>query len=193
VTNAQYAAFVEATDRDWTGGKPPQVKADHPVFVIWNDVMAYCRWLSEVTGKSYLLPSEAEWEKAARGTDGRIYPWGGQWDERRCNFDKEGSWPVGTTPVEAYSDGASPYGVLDMAGNVQEWTRTLWGTNAGKRDFNYPYDPHDGRENLEGRSSVVVRGGSFLSSWWEVRCAFRGWLRPHSSDKDLGFRVVLLP
>jgi formylglycine-generating enzyme required for sulfatase activity len=90
VTNAQYRAFVQATGyqrpEDWAKGRPPRDKEDHPVVnVSWYDAVTYCRWLSEVTGKSYSLPSEAEWEKGARGTDGRIYPWGNQWDETRCN------------------------------------------------------------------------------------------------------------
>ncbi len=90
VTNAQYRAFVQATGyqrpEDWAEGRPPRDKEDHPVVnVSWYDAVTYCRWLSEVTGKSYSLPSEAEWEKGARGTDGRIYPWGNQWDETRCN------------------------------------------------------------------------------------------------------------
>jgi formylglycine-generating enzyme required for sulfatase activity len=130
VTNAQYAAFVQATDHTppehWVGGEPPEGKKDHPVVnVSWHDAMAYCRWLAGVTGKPYCLPSEAQWEKGARGSDGRIYPWGNQWDAERCN-----SWEGGkrdSTSVWAYPQGASPYGLLDMAGNVFEWTRSLWG------------------------------------------------------------------
>jgi formylglycine-generating enzyme required for sulfatase activity len=109
---------------DWAEGKLPPGKSDHPVNdVAWDEAMAYCRWLSDVTGRAYSLPSEAEWEKGARGTDGRIYPWGKQWDATRCNADKGDQ--DDTTPVDAYPQGASPYGVLDMAGNVWEWTRSL--------------------------------------------------------------------
>jgi formylglycine-generating enzyme required for sulfatase activity len=75
------------------------------VLVSWHDAVAYCRWLAEVTGKSYRLPTEAEWEKAARGPDGRIYPWGSQWDKNRCNTSEGGKGE--TTPVGAYPDGAS--------------------------------------------------------------------------------------
>jgi formylglycine-generating enzyme required for sulfatase activity len=76
--------------------------------------MAYSNWLAQATGKPYRLPSEAEWEKGARGSDGRIYPWGNQWDVDRCNTGEGGKGD--TTPVGAYPEGASPYGLLDMAG-----------------------------------------------------------------------------
>jgi len=151
VTNAQYAAFVQVTYRQpggWKGGKPPSGKEDHPVVnVSWHDAVAYCNWLAEVTGKPYRLPSEAEWEKGARGTDGRIYPWGNRWDAKRCNTGESGK--EGTTPVGAYPEGASPYGLLDMAGNVWEWTRSVYKS--------YPYDPDDGREDLQAeRIGVCV-------------------------------------
>jgi formylglycine-generating enzyme required for sulfatase activity len=141
VTNAQYAAFVQAVGwqaigskwtGDWAEGKSPPGKADHPVNeVAWDEAMAYCRWLSEVTGRAYSLPSEAEYEKGVRGTDGRIYPWGKQWDATRCNADKGDQGD--TTPVDAYPQGASPYGMLDMAGNVWEWTRSLWAYESRER------------------------------------------------------------
>jgi formylglycine-generating enzyme required for sulfatase activity len=155
VTNAQYAAFVQATYRQpegWEAGKPSSGKEDHPVVNIsWHDAVAYCRWLSGVTGRPYRLPSEAEWEKGARDTDGRIYPWGNQWDAKRCNTRESGKRD--TTPVGAYLEGASPYGLLDMAGNVWEWTRSVYKS--------YPYDPDDGREDLEAKGIGVLRGGSW--------------------------------
>ena len=136
VTNAQYEAFVKATGHrqpnHWGNGQPPKDEADHPVvYVYWKDAVAYCRWLAEATGKPYRLPTEAEWEKAARGPDGRIYPWGNEWDSKRCNTAEGGK--RSTTPVGAYPAGASPYGVLDMAGNVWEYCATKWGKP-------YPYD-----------------------------------------------------
>ena len=92
--------------------------------VSWYDVVTYCRWLSKVTGKPYRLPSEAEWEKAARGSEGWIYPWGNEWDEKLCNSLEGGKG--GTSPVGMYSPaGDSPYDCADMAGNVWEWTRSL--------------------------------------------------------------------
>ena len=161
------------------------------VHVTWHDAVAYCRWLAKATGKPYRLPSEAEWEKAARGTDGRIYPWGDKWDSRRCN-SKEGG-PGDTTPVGAYLDGASSYGLLDMAGNVWEWTLSLWGKDWERPDFEYPYKPEDGRENLEAGDSIlrVLRGGSFHDSVRHVRCARRYGGVP--DFRYVGFRVVLAP
>ena len=130
LTHAQYSAFVLGTDHKapdgWSNRTPPRGSEDHPVVqVSWNDAKNYCQWLSKATGRCYGLPSEAEWEKGARGTDGRIYPWGNQWDPTRCNSAE--SVLEKTTSVHAYPQGASPYGVLDIAGNVWEWTRSLWG------------------------------------------------------------------
>jgi formylglycine-generating enzyme required for sulfatase activity len=188
VTNAQYAAFVQATGHKqpghWEGGKPPGGKEDHPVVhVSWHDAVAYCRWLAEVTGRPYNLPSEAEWEKGARGTDGRIYPWGDRWDAKRCNTGEGG--PGDTTSVGAYPQGASPYGLLDMAGNVWEWTRSI------KKD--YPYNSEDGRENLKAGDLRVVRGGAFYDGAWYVRCACRLGDSPFYRRRDYGFRVVVAP
>jgi len=199
VTNAQYAAFVYATGHEpplhWEDGKPPRGGEDHPVkWVHWADAVAYCDWLAEVTGKPYRLPSEAEWEKGARGTDGRIYPWGNQWDEERCNSGEDHE--SHTTPVGAYPQGASPYGLLDMAGNVWEWTRSLWGEDYWKEpSFKYPYDPADGREDPEAPDSIghVLRGGSFYLDLRAVRCAFRGGRDVSFSDgEDFGFRVCVM-
>jgi formylglycine-generating enzyme required for sulfatase activity len=141
VTNAQYAAFVQATShrqpKNWRARKPPQTMMDHPVTrVSWHDAVAYCEWLSEVTSRPYRLPTEAEWEKGARGIDGLVYPWGDWWDAKRCN-NKKGN-KRRTTPVGAFPEGASPYGLLDMAGNVWEWTESLWGEDYEKPDFGYP-------------------------------------------------------
>jgi formylglycine-generating enzyme required for sulfatase activity len=195
VTNAQYAAFVQATSykqpEKWKGGKPPRGKEDHPVvYVSWHDAVAYCNWLAQVTGRPYGLPSEAEWEKGARGSDGRIYPWGNQWDAKRCNSAEGGK--EDTTPVGAYPEGVSPYGLLDMAGNVWEWTRSLWGEDWEEASFKYPYDPADGREELEAPDSVrrVLRGGSWISGLVIARCAFRRWSSPSRSLVGIGFRLV---
>jgi serine/threonine-protein kinase len=199
ITNAQYAAFVRATGRGapehWEDGEIPSGEEDHPVvYVSWRDAMAFCEWLSRETGKGFVLPSEAEWEKAARGADGRIYPWGDEIPTAElCNF----SGNVGdTTPLGNYSPaGDSPYECADMAGNVWEWTRSLWGEDWQEPDFDYPYDSEDGREDLEAGDDVrrVVRGGAFGSPENYVRCAycFRGL--PRFRDLNLGFRVVVSP
>jgi formylglycine-generating enzyme required for sulfatase activity len=191
VTNTQYATFVQAADdhrppKYWEGEKPPRGKEEHPViYITWHDAMDYCRWLAKVTGKPYRLPSEAEWEKGARGSHGRIWPWGNQWAEERCNSKEGGKGD--TTPVGTYYPrGASPYGLLDMAGNVLEWTRSLY------RD--YPYVLKDGREEPEAKGSPVLRGGAFNSDRRGVRCAARH-IEPLAISSlqgvFFGFRVVL--
>jgi formylglycine-generating enzyme required for sulfatase activity len=198
VTNAQYAAFVRATGYHapdhWEGQSPPRGKEDHPVcFVSWYDAITYCRWLSKATGENYRLPSEAEWEKGARGGDGRLYPWGDQWDPERCNT-REGV-KKDTMPVGACPQGASPYGLLDMAGNVWEFTISLWGEHGKGPEFRYPYHPTDGRENLRANAQVqrVVRGGSFANDRQVARCAARYWCYPSFRNYFFGFRVVLSP
>ena len=218
VTNAQYAEFIRDAGLvappghwqtgHWQKGDPPPGKLDHPVVrVSWHDAVAYCNWLADLTGKPYHLSSEAEWEKAARGTDGRIYPWGNHWYPGWCNtresplraeIDLLGSlWGHngGTTPVGRYPRGASPYGVLDMAGNVWEWTCSLWGNDWESPDFKYPYDPQDGRESLEAGDNVlrVVRGGSWRGHRGHARCVYRLGSRPDGRHYDLGFRVVVSP
>jgi formylglycine-generating enzyme required for sulfatase activity len=188
VTNAQYAAFVQATrykaPRHWKNRKVPAGKDAHPVvYVSWDDAMIYCKWLAEATGKSYTLPSEAEWEKAARGTNGRIYPWGNTFDKEKCNIG--GLLKVfgdDMTPVDRYPQAASPYGVLDMAGNVWEWTRSSFRP--------YPYDPMDGREDISASCERVVRGGAFYTNARRARCVCRRWNLPHLDYKLFGFRVV---
>ena len=198
VTMRQYRAFVAATGRDapegWTNRAPVRGEEDHPVVdVSWDDARHYCQWLSEVTGRGYALPSEAEWEKGARGTDGRIYPWGNQWEATRCNSQESNLDK--TTSVHAYPQGASPYGVLDMAGNVWEWTRSLWGKSLERPYYRYPYRPTDGRENLDAGREVarVVRGGAFYNPHGSVRCAYRDGFFPFLRNYHLGFRVVVRP
>jgi formylglycine-generating enzyme required for sulfatase activity len=201
VTNAQYAAFLQATGYDppahwkilfWKKRWPPRGRQEYPVVrVSWHDARAYCQWLSGATGKLYRLPNEAEWEKAARGTDGRIYPWGDEWDPQRCNT-VERNGQEDTSPVAAYPQGASPYGLLDAIGNVWEWTRSLWGRKLRQPEFTYPYDPSDGRENLEAASDIrrVLRGVSFFNDRQVARCAARYRYSPYNSYVSVGFRVA---
>lgn len=158
---------------------------DHPVVrVSWADAVEYARW----HGMS--LPSEAEWEKAARGTDGRRYPWGNEWKPGHANTLE--NWPsqgkATTTPVGSFSpQGDSPYGCGDMAGNVWEWTRCLAGP--------YPYDPADGREDLRGSLTgwQMVRGGALDHDARYARCAVRLCDDFRAPLRYLGFRVVLIP
>jgi len=190
VNNAQYAAFVQSGHKVPSHWKPwgqlPRGKEDHPVVsVSWHDAVAYCRWLSGVTGKPYRLPSEAEWEKAARGTDGRVYPWGNEFDNHRCNTLASG---IGdTTEVGSYANGASPYGTMDMAGNVLEWVADWY-------DADY-YSKSPGR-NPQGPyfGYIRVRRGG----WWgggqrRARCASRRGLRPDFRGDLVGFRVSASP
>ncbi len=199
VTNAQYHLFTEARGhrrpRHWEGDRPPKGLESHPVvYVSWHDALAYCTWLSEVTEKPVTLPSEAKWEKAARGNkDHREYPWGDRFEAERCNSGELGLGT--TTAIGIFPEGASPYGCLDMAGNVWEWTRSLWGKDREKPDFRYPYDPKDGREDLSAADEVprVLRGGSFLVYAEGVRCACRDRSAPVGQSGVVGFRVVLSP
>jgi formylglycine-generating enzyme required for sulfatase activity len=189
VTNAQYAAYVNAEGiihpvSNWEN------KRDHPVVnVSWNDALAYCQWLNGLrrnelpSGVVLRLPTEAEWEKAARGTDGWIYPWGNTFDKNKCNTDEGGK--NDTTPVGAYSpQGDSPYGAADMVGNVWEWTHSLF--------KDYPYETDDGREDENVAGDHVQRGGSFIGTDQLARSASR--YRGHPSFLDfVGFRVVVAP
>ena len=181
VTNAQYAAFA---GEDF---EIPEGKADHPVVnVSWQDTQKFIAWLNEnhaeglPEGYSFQLPSESEWEKAARGEFGSEYPWGNEFDNARCNTNQSGKG--NTTPVGAYSpQGDSPYGCADMAGNVWEWTRSMYQP--------YPYNPKDGREDLDAEGERVLRGGSFILNPRNARCACRYRHGPISLYHDLGFRV----
>jgi formylglycine-generating enzyme required for sulfatase activity len=198
VTNDQFAKFVEVTRHKHEWVQDWKSKLDHPVVnVSWHNAMAYCKWLNETLrgeiGDLVLrLPTEAEWEKAARGEYGNEWPWGNEWDSAKCN-SKEGG-KGGTTPVGAHSpQGDSPYGAADMAGNVWEWTQSLWGKDLSRLDFKYPYRPDDGRENLEAGDDVrrVLRGGSWDDFRRSARCAFRNWNLPGSWYNNIGFRVIL--
>lgn len=205
VTVAQYAVFVDdggyqndafwtESGVDWRGDKVQPLKywqderwhiADHPVIgVSWFEACAFSQWLGARTGLPVRLPTEPEWEKAARGTDGRIYPWGDQEpDETLCNFDGN----VGkTSPVTQYPAGASPYGVLDLAGNVWEWSvsRFGWQYAAGIDALNN--DP-------EGLFYRVMCGGGWGDPAVGVRPAYRHGAVPNDWDFGRGFRVVVGP
>ena len=178
------------------------------VNVSWDDALAYCRWLSEVTGKAYSLPSEAEWEKGARGTDGRTYPWGNNWDStryKRLDYWKGGIlsyFPFTTSlkdgspnPVGSSPRGASPYGILDMVGNTTDWTRSLWGENLASPVFKYPYQPNDGREVVEAPDTIrrVHRGGVFPNPTAACGVPIAAGAVPFISTGHTGFRIVMLP
>jgi formylglycine-generating enzyme required for sulfatase activity len=202
VTNAQWQQFLEAggyRERRWWSAigwhTREQVRwtqpgywddvrlndANRPVVgVSWYEALAFCRWLSAELGYSVRLPSEAEWEKAARGDGGLIFPWGNSWDAARANTEESG---IGaTTPVGCFPDGVSPYGVLDMSGNVFEWTATPW-----TRD----YQESDGTGyEAEVSERFCIRGGGWSSPRSSARCAYRIEHPPTARYNYLGFRVI---
>jgi formylglycine-generating enzyme required for sulfatase activity len=198
VTSEEYAAFLgQSIDQDppsmsgWFLREPPPGQERHPVTgVSWHDALAYCRWLSLATGRRYRVPTEAEWEKAARGKDGLRYPWGNEWEDTRVNRTGE------PAPVDAYPQGDSPFGVLDMIGNVQEWTQTLWGSQSQTNLYSYPYRSDDGREETQvegGMARVyrVHRGGSFRDKPTDLHAARRRSSDANSALAWRGFRVVM--
>jgi formylglycine-generating enzyme required for sulfatase activity len=213
VTHAEYKRFIEAggykhkrwwTEAGWRKKEKPrrQVrpwteprfwrdahfnKPNQPVVGLsWYETMAYCHWLSAETGQRYRLPTEAEWEKAARGLDGRRYPWGNLFETGRLNVNEGEQVVEATIPVGIYPTGDSPFGAFDCTGNVWEWGAT----QGGKR---YPYDTTEdewARGYLEGENGRALRGGSWLNDRDLARCAFRGRDDPYYSDLNIGFRVV---
>ena len=187
VTNLQYKAFIDATGRrspkHFRNRTYPKGKADHPVtYVGWKDAVAYCKW----AGKR--LPTDAEWEKAARGTKGRIFPWGNEFEVERANTPQR--WQVlgkdgDTTPVGSFPEGKSPYGLYDMSGNVWEWTSSWY--------LAYPGNTHP-TENY-GKKYKTLKGGS----WWD--CSFyecgisaplfnRSFFLRSTKNSSFGFRCA---
>ncbi len=198
VTNEEYRLFLaENPEFDepygWRDRNYPTDEEDHPITdVCWYYAQAYCHWLSLMTRVRYSLPSEAEWEKAARDTDGRIYPWGNNWEPKCCNSWEENI--MSTTPVWEYSpNGDSPYSCTDMAGNVFEWTSSRWGSTYEHLRFIYPYTANDGREDIISSDLRVLRGGAFHRDREGMRCALRHRGEPDGTYSDVGFRVVASP
>jgi formylglycine-generating enzyme required for sulfatase activity len=198
ITNAQYAKFIEAggyrQKKWWTAAgwearegekwtEPRYWKdekwngADYPVVgVSWYEAVAFCRWLSEVSGEPVTLPTEQQWQRAAQGDEGYVYPWGDEWDGARCNNSVLPYKSNQTTPVTQYPDGASPFGVVDMAGNVLEWCLT-------------DYDSLTNDINSDA-TSRVLRGGSWLNNYAvNFRCGCRDWFSPDFGCDFWGFRV----
>jgi formylglycine-generating enzyme required for sulfatase activity len=186
VTNEEYHQFIWDTahrlPRGWSGFSFPEGKERHPVVGIsLDDVMAYCKWLSETAKIEFRLPSEAEWERAARWVDGRMYPWGNVFDPWRCNTLESGF--NNTTPVGIYStSGDSRDECADMIGNVWEWTAS--------QHLPYPYKPNTGREELSKDHKFVVRGGAWYYSRKMARCTAREGVAPNYMSPALGFRLA---
>lgn len=202
VTNGQYSKFIKNggylnqaywTEEGWRwrvseNATQPAYWDDNrwnlpslPVIGIsWYEALAYCNWLSTNTGKKYRLPTEAEWEKASRGTDQRFWPWGNNFDQPCANILES---EIGETSIVGlFPENVSPYGLLDCAGNVWEWTSSLY------RD--YPYSVDDGRESISASGPRCHRGGSWLNAKEYAHCANRDRYYPADRHYDLGFRIV---
>jgi formylglycine-generating enzyme required for sulfatase activity len=161
---------------------------NHPVLdVSWEHAMAFCRWLDSKTRWNVRLPSEAEWEKAARGPDGRVYPWGNLPPDK-AKHQVPADWEL-RKPVGSYPAGVSPFGVMELVGYPWEWTSTLY--------REYPYDPKDGREDLTAKGQRVIRGSSrrvLISPAESYRCAVRSGAQASGFDKTTAsFRIVARP
>lgn len=193
VTNRHYKVFVDETGHRppdqadygnpiWKGNSYPEKYSDHPVVCVsWDDAAAYCQWAG------LTLPTEAQWEKAARGPEGFKYPWGDTWDDTLCRNNRDRGSET-TAPVYSYPSGVSGYGIYNITGNVWEWCRDWYGSD---------YYKSGSRKNSTGPSKGsdrVVRGGS----WYNVdaghfRAAYRLYYDPSHRNDDFGFRVALAP
>jgi formylglycine-generating enzyme required for sulfatase activity/energy-coupling factor transporter ATP-binding protein EcfA2 len=212
VTNTQFRYFyedggyTEKWQRCWTpkgweyrdDGKWTQPRLwNHPQFnlpnqpvvaISWYEAVAYANWLAEKTGQPYRLPTEAEWERAARHTDGRIYPWGSTWQQGYANSKETG---IGRpTAVGIFPDGTAECGALDLSGNVSEWCQTRW-HDENRKDYP-PIWQDSGRENLAG-DRRVLKGGAYYSDKDGVPAAARDWYPSDLRNYDMGLRVVVSP
>ncbi len=182
VTVAQYRVFCEKTNRKMPTEPPWKWQDNHPmVNVSWKDACAYAEWAG------VLLPTEAQWEKAARGTDGNTYPWGPTWDCAKCSNPMGTSAPIkGTSPVGSFPAGASPYGVMDMSGNAWEWCADWYGESYYKTAISKnPTGPATG-------SFRVLRGGSWRSDNSRyLRTVDRGFAGPVLKISYIGFRCAV--
>ncbi len=232
VTVAQFKLFVEQSGYRNFSTLALDDPQNRPVrYVTWYDALEFCRWLEGAwrqqgwlpDGTAVTLPSEMEWEKAARGgvqlpenpllvsdinslrqidspdslidnpMPHRRFPWGNEPDVENGNSKETGLST--TNVVGAFPGGISPYGILSMSGHVFEWTRTIWGKSYSKPDYNYPYQPEDGRESLQRDNKLlrVIRGGSWAVDETWLRCADRYGDGPSNRSYDLGFRIVVSP
>jgi formylglycine-generating enzyme required for sulfatase activity len=196
VTNRQYEVFVGETHIEvprqlgWEGQKVPKGREKYPVAgVTWYEALAFCEWLSRKTGRTYSLPTEAQWEKACRGGTACLYPWGDEFDPLRCNH------AAGElAPVDRYM-AQNDYGCFDLVGNVRQWTCTLWEQGDGPQGSPYPWQ-EDGRNDLKADSETqrVLRGSVMKDPQFQHRCSARRGDYPESRGfpgARYGFRVVM--
>ena len=198
VTNSQYEEFVRekqipvAPVTGWNGQRVPPALENNPVIgVTWYEALAYCKWLSGKTRRSYSLPNEAQWEKSCRGVSGFLYPWGNDLEAGRSNHGCESIAAVDTYPAQ------NELGCFDMVGNVRQWTCSLWGEKRSQPDARYLYPwKDDERNSLTANRQIrrVVRGSSMREAVTRLRCSARSGQLP--DDRGLsgmrhGFRVVI--
>ncbi|MBL8702681.1 MAG: SUMF1/EgtB/PvdO family nonheme iron enzyme [Alphaproteobacteria bacterium] len=205
VTNDIYRRFVQETDRRWRSvdGLQPERASAPAVDLTWRDARAFCDWLAARwraegrlgRGERVRLPTEPEWERAARGDrpdapDAIVYAWQGGWAADRCNSEEAGL--NDTCTVGLFPRGRSACGADDMCGQVWEWCTTLWGEDMGTPAFSYPY-ADDGREDPAAGPRVrrVLRGGCFSSGKEKACCTYRGSLEPDGFWRGNGFRIVV--
>jgi formylglycine-generating enzyme required for sulfatase activity len=214
VTNEDYARFVRATGHpapavrtlprigaaereelfkelsapyEWDGGNPPHGREGHPVVLVrYDDCASYCRWLSDELGRAVRMPTDAEWEKAARGgLEGRRYPWGDEIDASRCNYLADGGKKTNSSTKPAGTYPPNGYGLFEMAGNVWEWV-TDW--------YDPGYRAADGARDPQGPpvgSMRLVRGGSWVCENVDMlRCAYRHRVPDDTYAPSIGFRIV---
>ncbi len=199
VTVAQYTRFLNDSDHPLADAQSLEAPPNHPVtWVAWTDALAYARWLDGALrsaadantlpprlaslieqGWRVSLPGEAQWEKAARGSDARIYPWGAEPRRDRANYGAQG-----TTPVGSFECPECPFELADMSGNVWEWTRSPYQP--------YPYSDADDLESVGQEALWVMRGGSFGDPEQYMRAANRGGADPGARRPFIGFRVALV-
>lgn len=198
VTNAQFEEFIRETGRlvtpnmGWDGQKSPKDRMDHPVTgVTFYDAVAYCQWLSGKTGRKYILPNEAQWEKACRAGERTIYPWGDEFEAGRCNQGGSALAQVDAFPAQ------NEFGCFDLVGNIRQWTCSLWGEKRIAPDpaFAYPWkDDHRNDLNASRQVRRVIRGSSMKDDVNVLRCSYRSGQAP--DDPGLpgvrtGFRVAI--
>ncbi|MHC9538669.1 MAG: formylglycine-generating enzyme family protein [Vulcanimicrobiota bacterium] len=191
VTNGQFSNFIASAGYDaegeWEYSAQPGMESHPVVNVTWNDARAYCIWAG---GQ---LPTEAQWEKAARGEKGFRYPWGDEWKDDLCNWRQGPARPLmanivdsrGTLPGGSFPEGKSPFGIMDMAGNVAEWCADYYD------EHYYSTGPQIDPRGPDGGEDRVIRGGSWAEADYDMmRCADRVRLSPNMRLNTLGFRVV---